>query len=182
MSEVQHSPAAVVDFWREAGPDLWYAKHPPFDARCREAWLDLHMEVAARRYDDWLDTPPGALALVLLCDQIPRNVFRGTAHMFATDPLARFYAGHALDAGFVSAVEPALRVFFLLPLEHSEVLADQERSVALHRQWAPDNLRWADDHYDIVRRFARFPHRNALLGRATTPEEAAFLAQGGFAG
>lgn len=182
MTDSLTSAAQVVGFWREAGAALWYAKNAEFDARCRAACLDLHWEAAARRRDDWLGDPVGALALALLCDQIPRNVFRGTAHMFATDPLARFYARRALDAEFVSAVEPEMRVFFLLPLEHSEHLADQERSVALHRLWAPANQRYADVHCDIVRRFGRFPHRNAALGRETTPEEAAFLAEGGFSG
>ncbi|MDE3177292.1 MAG: DUF924 family protein [Pseudomonadota bacterium] len=174
--------AQVVDFWRGAGADLWYAKNLEFDARCRDGWLDLHMEVAARRREDWQGDAIGALALVLLTDQIPRNVFRGTAHMFATDPLARIYAGHALAAGYIGEVEPQLRVFFLLPFEHSEALADQARSVALHRLWAPHAQSYADGHCDIVRRFGRFPHRNAALGRETTPEEAAFLAQGGFDG
>ncbi len=182
MTDRLTSAAEVVDFWREAGAALWYAKNAEFDARCREACLALHMQAAARRCEDWLDEPAGALALILLCDQMPRNVFRGTAHMFATDPLARLYASRALEAEFIGAVEAELRVFFLLPFEHSEHFADQERSVALHRLWAPDAQRYADEHCEIVRRFGRFPHRNAALGRETTPEEAAFLKAGGFSG
>ena len=182
MSASGPSAADVVAFWREAGADLWFARDADFDLRCRSALLDLHMTAAARTLDDWLETAEGALALVLLTDQIPRNAFRGTAHMFATDPLARHFARRAAAAGFVERVEPDLNGFLLLPFEHSEDIADQERSVEGCRKWAPDWLAYAERHREIIRRFGRFPHRNALLGRETTPEEAAFLAAGGFAG
>jgi len=182
MSVSATSAADVIAFWRTAGAELWFARDAAFDARCREAMLDLHMDAAARRRDDWLDSPEGALALVLLTDQIPRNAFRGTAHMFATDPLARHFARRAASAGFVARVAAELRGFLLLPFEHSEDAADQERSVALHREWAQDWLSYAEGHREIIRRFGRFPHRNALLGRETTPDEAAFLAAGGFGG
>jgi len=116
-------------------------------------------------------------------DQFPRNMFRGDARTFAADPLARAVAERALARGFDRAVAPALRTFFYLPFEHSENLADQERCVALNRAAEDeDGLKWAELHADIIRRFGRFPHRNKALGRATTPEEQAFLDSGGFAG
>ena len=109
----------------------------------------------------------GALALLILLDQIPRNVFRGSAHAWAADPLARHYASRALDAGFDQQVDADLRLFFYMPFEHSESLADQERSVALHRTLpGKDADAWAVKHYDVIAKFGRFPHRNAALGRS----------------
>lgn len=175
--------ADIVAFWRDAGPSKWFARDDAFDARCR-GLLDLHFAAARRELDAWRDDAVGALALLILLDQIPRNVFRGHAHAYATDPLARRIAAHAVEAGFDLAVEEALRVFFYLPFEHSESLDDQRRSLALHRERlaAPDADRWALIHYDVIARFGRFPHRNAALGRDTTAEEQAFLDAGGFAG
>lgn len=172
----------VLAFWRDAGPARWFARDAGFDARC-QAFLPLHLRAARRELDDWAATPDGSLALLVLLDQIPRNVFRGHAHAWATDPLARHFAERAIDAGFDLQVEDALRVFFYLPLEHSESLEHQRRSVALHaRIPGPDADRWARLHLDIIERFGRFPHRNAALGRITTAEEQAFLDAGGFAG
>lgn len=173
------TPGEVVAFWAESEPD-WFSHDPAFDARFRRRFLDLHMEVAARRRDDWAATPEGALALVLLTDQFPRNAFRGTGHMYATDGLARVYAAGA--AAVVPQVPPALRLFLFLPFAHSEDLADQDRSVALNAQLGQPWLSHAEGHRDIIRRFGRFPHRNALLGRETTAEEEDFLRRGGFAG
>ncbi|HEY4582532.1 MAG TPA: DUF924 family protein [Lysobacter sp.] len=175
--------AAVVAFWREAGPAKWFARDDAFDARCRD-FLDLHFAAARRELDAWRDDAEGALALLILLDQIPRNVFRGSAHAYATDPLARFIADAAIDAGFDGATEEALRVFFYLPFEHSESLDDQRRSLGLHRErlTTPEADAWARLHLDIIERFGRFPHRNAALGRATTPAEREFLDSGGFAG
>jgi uncharacterized protein (DUF924 family) len=122
--------------------------------------------------------PDGALAVVLLLDQFPRNMFRGTRRVYQTDATALDVADRAIERGFDSQVEPALRGFFYLPFEHSESLADQERSVALHEAAGDeDGLTWARHHHDIVARFGRFPHRNAILGRESTPEELAYLAQ-----
>lgn len=173
----------VVAFWRDAGPSKWFARDDAFDLRCH-GLLDLHFAAARRELDHWCTGATGALAVVILLDQIPRNVFRGHAHAYATDPLARRIATHAVEAGLDLAVEDALRIFFYLPFEHSESLDDQHRSVALHeeRLAAPDAGHWARLHRDIIERFGRFPHRNAALGRATTPEEQAFLDGGGFAG
>lgn len=124
-------PATLVSFWREAGPKAWFRKDADFDAALRDRFLDAHMAAARRELDAWMADADGALALVLLLDQIPRNIFRGTAHQFATDPLARHVAATAILAGFDAQFEPPLRSFFFLPFEHSEDPADQARSLAL---------------------------------------------------
>ncbi len=174
--------ADVVAFWRGAGPALWFARDDVFDRDCAR-FVPLHMAAARRELDDWLADAEGALALLILLDQIPRNVFRGSAHAFATDPLARAFAEQAVDAGFDMRTAPALRAFFYLPFEHSEALADQHRAMALfERLGDAEGLRWARIHLDIIERFGRFPHRNAAFGRETTAEEQAFLDGGGFAG
>ncbi|MFC0679495.1 DUF924 family protein [Lysobacter korlensis] len=173
----------IVDFWQQAGPDCWFTRSDAFDARCEALFLDDHLRASRGEFADWADSATGALALVLLLDQIPRNVYRESAHAYATDGLARAHADRAVEAGFDAQVDPALRVFFYLPFEHSESLADQRRSLELHaRLEGPDADRWARLHLDIIERFGRFPHRNAALGRVTTPEEQAFLDSGGFAG
>lgn len=179
----QDEARRVVAFWREAGPARWFTRDAAFDAECETRFLETHLRAARGELDEWMHDAPGALALVLLVDQIPRNVFRGSAHAWATDGLARRHADRALAAGFDEAVDPALRVFFYLPFVHSESLADHERALELHRRLpGPDADRWARHHHAIIERFGRFPHRNALLGRETTPEEQAFLAGGGFTG
>lgn len=175
-------PNDVIDFWREAGPARWFAKDAVFDAAFRARFHDAHFEAAARRLDDWAATPDGMLALLLLLDQFPRNAFRGSAHMFATDPLARRFARDALAAGFDAAVEPALRVFFYLPFMHSEDPADQALSVACVERLGGTSVAFAHEHRDIIARFGRFPHRNAVLGRDSSEAEIGFLAAGGFAG
>jgi uncharacterized protein (DUF924 family) len=120
---------------------------------------------------------------VIVLDQLPRNMFRGNARAFAADPLAREVASRAIARGFDQLVPAAERMFFYLPFEHSEKLSDQERCVALNRATGDaEAIKWAEHHADIIRRFGRFPHRNAALGRATTAEEQAFLDGGGFAG
>jgi uncharacterized protein (DUF924 family) len=182
MTASPHDPAALVDFWRAAGPDRWFRTDTTFDQTFRDAYLPAHEAAAAGALVGWGDTAESALALVLLLDQFPRNAFRATPRMYATDVLAREAAAAAIAAGFDHAVEPALRLFFYLPFAHSESLADQERSVTLHLGLGKDGARHALGHRDIVRRFGRFPHRNALLGRTSTPEEVAYLAGGGFGG
>lgn len=172
---------AVVSFWT-ASSARWFDKDASFDTALRERFLDLHMKTAAREHDDWTASPDGALALLILTDQFPRNAFRGTAHMYATDPLARFYARQALETGHMEHVEPDVRLFFCLPFAHSEDLVDQELSVALNAGLGQPWLAHAEGHRDIIRRFGRFPHRNPMLGRITTPEEQAFLNGGGFGG
>jgi len=174
--------ANMVDFWREAGADRWFAKDADFDRRFRERFLSSHEAAARRERADWLATPDGALALVLLLDQFPRNAFRGTPRMYATDAMARGVAAAAVGLGHDGAVPAELRLFFYLPFAHSEHLADQERSVALNGRLGPDYQSRAKGHHSIVRRFGRFPHRNQILGRTTTVEEQAFLDNGGYAG
>jgi uncharacterized protein (DUF924 family) len=177
------SPQAVVAFWREAGPDKWFEKDDAFDRVIRERFLATHEAAAQSKLIDWEDTAEGALALLLLLDQFPRNMFRGSPRTFATDPLALAITDHAIEKGFDRAVPDNMRNFFYLPFQHSEQLAEQERGLALYRAWGDkDNLKWADIHADIIRRFGRFPHRNAVLGRQTTAEEQAFLDGGGFKG
>lgn len=180
-----HAPVharAVVDFWRAAGPGLWFAKDTEFDRRFRERFLWLYLAATRGELADWSKTPEGAMALLILLDQFPRNAFRNTPRMYATDAMARKIADAALKAGHGQAVEPALRLFFYLPFGHSENLADQERSVALSEALGEPNLSHAKRHRDIIRRFGRFPHRNPILGRAMTPEEQRYLDEGGYAG
>ena len=173
----------VVHFWRDAGSSAWFSKDAGFDQRFRERFHDTHFAAARRELDDWITlAPESALALVLLLDQYPRNAFRGTGHMYATDSLARHFARRLVAQGYDQRIEPSLRLFCYLPFAHSEHMADQIRSLALHRALDAESTRHAQGHLDIVQRFGRFPHRNHLLGRDSTPEEQAFLAAGGFAG
>lgn len=188
MSE-KNSDAAGLDprdftrFWKEAGFAAWFRKDDAFDQRLRERFLSLHEEVAEGGIDQWMEDAELALGAVLLLDQFPRNAFRGDKRMFATDARARSMADRALSAGFDQATEPDLRYFFYLPLEHSEDVTDQERSVALHQALGLEQItKYAVEHRDIIERFGRFPHRNALLGRESTAEEIAFLESGGFSG
>ena len=172
----------VLDFWVAAGPGKWFAKDDAFDAAFGSRFLEAHEAAAAGALQGWAQTAPGALALVLLLDQFPRNAFRNTARAFATDAQALRTARAAIDQGFDEATAVALRAFFYMPLMHSESLADQDDCVALSRPLPGNTLRFAELHRDIVRRFGRFPHRNAVLGRHTTAEEQRFLDEGGFAG
>jgi uncharacterized protein (DUF924 family) len=184
MSEApaQPSPADVVAFWRAAGPKRWFEKDAAFDDGIRRRFLKLHEAAAAGKLTNWEANAEGALALLILLDQFPRNMFRGQARMFASDPLAHAIASRAILNGFDGAF-PDLFGFFYLPFMHSEELADQKRAIAFYRaRNDADGLKWAERHADIIRRFGRFPHRNAVLGRVSTPEEQAFLDGGGFAG
>ncbi len=172
--------SGIVDFWHAAGPSIWFARDDAFDAELRTRFLDEHFAAARRERAALLDDANGALALILLLDQVPRNVFRDSAHAFATDPLAREYASHAIDAGFDTCIDPALRIFFYMPFEHSEAMAEQDRAVALIE--AMDNanyLKYANAHRDVIRRFGRFPHRNRALARVNTAEEQGWLDAGG---
>lgn len=172
----------VTAFWRDAGPTLWFAKDEAFDTRFRTRFLALHEAAARGDLTDWAGTPEGALALLVLLDQFPRNAFRGTPRMYATDPLARRVAATAIAAGHDAALEPAMRLFVYLPFGHSEDLVDQERSVELARSLGQPSLSHAERHRDIIRRFGRFPHRNPVLGRSMTPVEQRYLDEGGYAG
>ena len=172
----------VVDFWRNAGPDRWFAKNDAFDAGFVARFSAAHQAAARGELDHWAADAEGALALLVLLDQFPRNAWRNNPHMLATDGKARAVARQAVDAGFDRQLEEALRPFFYLPFGHSEAPADQERAVALNAALDANTQRWAVLHRDIIARFGRFPHRNKLLGRTSTPEEQKFLDEGGFAG
>ena len=177
------SAQAVVDFWRAAGPQRWFKKDAAFDTEFRSRFEAAHHAAATGALDAWAQDATGALALLVLLDQLPRNTWRGSGHMYATDGKAQAIARAAVDAGLDEQIDdPKLRAFFYLPFMHSESLADQERSVQLCSKADPENLRFAQHHRDIIARFGRFPHRNAVLGRSTTPEEQRFLDEGGFAG
>ena len=177
------TPNDVLHFWREAGPQQWYAKSARFDAAIQLKFEPVHHAAARGAYDAWAETAEGALALLILLDQFPRNLYRGSGHAFATDGKARAIARRAVASGFQREAEPLMRQFFLLPFEHSEALVDQHEAVRLAEELGdPETLKWAVIHRDIIARFGRFPHRNAALGRETTAEEQAFLDEGGFAG
>ncbi|HEX5507550.1 MAG TPA: DUF924 family protein [Pseudolabrys sp.] len=182
MNESEIKPADVIAFWRQVGPRGWFEKNATVDKDIRERFLGLHEAAAAGKLKGWEQNAEGALALLILLDQFPRNMFRGDARTYATDSLARAVAAGAIVRGFDSQAPSELRDFFYLPFMHSESLADQERSVALYRAAGLENLKYAEQHADIIRRFGRFPHRNAILGRTATPEEQAFLDNGGFTG
>lgn len=175
-------PEAVADFWKPLGPAVWFGKDPAFDRRFREAFATEHAAAGRGELMPWLASPEGALSLVLLLDQYPRNAFRGTLRVYVTDALARVVADAALELGHDRSVDAGLRGFFYLPFAHSERLPDQERSVALNAELPEPAPSHSRRHRDIIAQFGRFPHRNAVLGRASTPEEADWLAAGGFAG
>ena len=183
MTKEALEAADVLRFWREAGPEKWFRKDEDFDREVNRRFGDALVAVAAGAKDDWGKEAEGALALIILLDQFSRNIHRGTPKAFAQDAKALKTAHEAIARGFDRRVEPALRMFFLLPFEHSESIVDQERGVSLaHALNDADTLFWAREHERIIRRFGRFPHRNRVLGRHTTPAEEAFLAGGGFAG
>jgi uncharacterized protein (DUF924 family) len=182
MTTALASPADVVGFWREAGPQKWFRKDAAFDRDFRERFLATHEAAADGRLAGWSASAEGALALVLLLDQFPRNAFRGAQRMFATDAQARAVAASAIAAGHDTQVETLLRPFFYMPFMHSEALPDLERCVQLMEAVGGESLRFARHHRDIVSRFGRFPHRNRVLGRENTAEEESFLSEGGFAG
>jgi uncharacterized protein (DUF924 family) len=176
-------PNDVIGFWRNAGPEKWFKKVPAFDEAIRLKFEPVHHRAARGEYDAWAEDAEGALALLILLDQFPRNLYRNSGHAFATDSKARSIARRAVERGFDKQADPAFRNFFYLPFEHSEDIADQDYALALNTETGdPDNIKWAALHRDIIVRFGRFPHRNAALGRVTTPEEQEFLDEGGFAG
>ena len=172
----------VVGYWRAAGPAKWFARDDAFDRDFRSRFLGAHFAAARGELSAWEETPDGVLALMVLLDQFPRNAFRGTGHMFATDGLALAIARRAVEAGRDRLIDTELRHFIYLPFEHAEDLAAQTESVSLMSALDAETLRWAIIHRDIIVRFGRFPHRNASLGRESTPDEQRFLDEGGFAG
>jgi uncharacterized protein (DUF924 family) len=181
MAEAPVTPAGILAFWRDAGPDRWYRRDDAFDAEVRRRFFGLWQQASAGELSSWETSDDGALALVIVLDQFPRNMFRGDARTYASDRLAREVAHRAVERGVDARIDGALREFLYLPFMHSEHLADQLRCIELQRAAGhTESLKWAEHHADIIRRFGRFPHRNRLLGRATTPDEQAFLDEGGF--
>ena len=178
-------PVEVLDFWLgDIGPDGWYAGGGAIDAECRGRFLELWQAAADGGLEHWIDGTVGTLAFLILTDQLPRNMHRDTAEAFSTDPLALATAKRALAEGWdLGAPEPE-RQFFYMPFEHSENLDDQDAAVALMGERLPEDganmLIHAEAHRDIIRRFGRFPSRNAALGRVSTDEEAVFLTEGGY--
>jgi uncharacterized protein (DUF924 family) len=184
--------AEVIDFWFGA-PDSpergrprkrWFEKSEAFDAEIRSRFLGLYERAAAGELSRWEGTPLAALALAVVLDQFPRNMFRGTAGAFAADPLALRTAQNIVARGFDVPLRPVERWFAYLPFEHAENLAAQHRALELFGALAQDSgskgtIDYAQKHYSIISRFGRFPHRNAILGRDSTPEELSFLLQPG---
>ena len=175
------APADILAFWRQIGPERWFERDDALDAQVRRRFLDLWRKAAAGQLSSWEATDEGALALTIVLDQFPRNMFRDHIRTYSSDALAREVAGRAISRGADLRADPALMEFFYMPLMHSEHLADQLRCVELFRGSA-DKLTYAEAHADIMRRFGRFPHRNKALGRASTVDEQVFLERGGFAG
>lgn len=180
----------ILEFWfgqdqpYGARRSFWFSKQPGIDAEVRRCFSAHYQWAMAGDLNVWRDSVEGCLALVLLLDQFPRNMFRGTPQAFAADRLARKVAGHGISRGFDQAPPPVQRMFFYLPFEHSENLPDQERAVALTASFKDisgmaDVHEYALRHRDVIARFGRFPHRNAILGRESTPEEMEFLKRRG---
>jgi len=182
----------VLDFWFGAPASLergrprkaWFEKSDAFDAAVRERFGATHAAADTGALDAWRRTPHAALALVITLDQFPRNMFRGEARAFASDPRALGVARELVARGYDAAMMPVERCFAYLPFEHAEDLAAQRRAVELFASMAQDSwgattLDYARRHHDVIARFGRFPHRNAILGRVSTPEEIAFLQEPG---
>jgi uncharacterized protein (DUF924 family) len=172
------SPAAVLDFWfsAEAAP-RWFRATEAFDTEVRQRFLPTWEAARVGGLGDWEQSARGSLALVVVLDQLPLNMFRGQPACFATEAQSREVAERAIARGFDRQLDEREKMFLYLPFMHSEELADQDRSVALFEgARLRDNLRWARHHREIVRRFGRFPHRNLILGRISTPEEQEWLA------
>jgi uncharacterized protein (DUF924 family) len=169
----------VLRFWFDEHAKDWFAKNADFDAQIHERFQPLHEAAAAGRLASWHEAPRNCLALVILLDQFPRNLFRGEARAFATDAQARAAARVILERGWDKAMTQSEQLFAYLPFEHSESLADQDLSCELMKGFSAEQRQYAERHRDIIRRFGRFPHRNDVLGRQSTPAEIEFLKQPG---
>ena len=171
--------AEVLHFWFDGHPEDWFAKNPPFDAQIRARFLARHEEAAVGQLAQWAEEAASCLALVIVLDQFPRNMFRGEARAFATDPLALAAARVILERGWNKQMTQAQQLFAFLPFEHSESLADQNLACELMKDFGEEQLRYALRHREIIERFGRFPHRNRVLGRESTAAEIEFLKQPG---
>ncbi len=171
------TPHTILTFWfDELTPQQWFTKDPELDRTITERFKELHAHVAAGEYDEWVDTPEGALALVLTLDQFSRNMFRDTPEAFACDDAALRYAQAAIERGFDQQLPERQRSFLYMPYMHSESPVVHEEALRLFSALGNDeNLKYELLHKHIIDRFGRYPHRNAILGRPSTPEEEAFL-------
>jgi uncharacterized protein (DUF924 family) len=184
MSENETLPTearAVLDFWFvESGPEQWFAKDEGFDGDIHDRFGSVYRRAYDGELGDWIETPEGCLALVIVLDQFPRNMFRDDPRAFATDPHARILLQHMLGLDYDKGLDARQRQFLYMPLQHSEDWQDQELSIELNAALGNDDvLKFAHAHKDIIDRFGRFPHRNDVLGRESTPDELAFLTQPG---
>ena len=180
---MNHDPCDILAFWWNAGPANWFNGGEAFDEACRAHCLGAYGAAAAGELDGWMAAPHSALALILLLDQMPRNMFRASAQMFATDGKALALADRSLAVGHHRAYPLPGRRFFYLPFMHAEDVALQRRCEALcGAAGDQEGVKYAVLHREIIERFGRFPHRNPILGRAMRPEEQAFLDAGGFSG
>jgi uncharacterized protein (DUF924 family) len=180
--EPVNNAARIITFWQNAGPEKWFAKDLEFDREFRDSFANDFAAASCGQYNHWLDTAEGALALVILLDQYPRNSFRDTLWMYVTDTAARIVANIAIEKGYDFMFEGMLPLFFYLPFSHSELLADQQRAAALCQRFGEPSISHAERHLGIIQRFGRFPHRNHMLSRKMRPEEEDFLFNGGFSG
>jgi uncharacterized protein (DUF924 family) len=177
------TPADILAFWREAGAERWYNKDGAFDDEVRRRFLGLWQDAAAGKLSSWEASDDGALALTIVLDQFPRNMFRGDVRTYATDAMALEVAARAIARGSDARIDPLVLEFLYMPFMHSEHLADQLCCIELFSKTSnAEQQKYAEHHADIVRRFGRFPHRNQILGRVTSAEEQAFLDGGGFSG
>lgn len=169
---------SIIDFWFSPRVEkLWFNSTPEFDNELRDKFATTYMAACHGELDAWQVTPHGALALVILFDQIPLNIFRKQPQSFATESRAREVGAYAIAQGFDTQLTASQKAFLYMPFMHSENLIDQDNAVELyHKAGLTNNLRFASHHREIVRRFGRFPHRNAILGRDSTAEEIAWLA------
>ncbi len=172
------SPADIIGFWfSDAVRPLWFNSTPEFDKQLSKRFESLWQQAAQGKLSSWTEDAEGALALVILLDQIPLNIYRGKAQSFATEAGARDIAARAIEKGWDKELSDEQKAFLYMPFMHSESLADQDRSVALYEAAGlKDNLKFANHHRELIRRFGRFPHRNAILGRESTEAETAYLA------
>ena len=175
------TPKDIIDFWfSEEVKPLWFKKSAEFDREIRQRFLDTYQSAKTGALDDWRDVPQNTLALIILLDQFPRNMFRGTSQAFATDDRAVESTEYAIAHNYQRDLSAEQQVFLYMPLMHSENIADQDRCVELFTKLGrSDNLKFALKHQEIIERFERFPHRNEILGRESTPAEKEFLAQPG---